>query len=52
MAMYARVRRMRLRRPCFRIGQRRDVWVHCPLAVHPTLGGDSFDEKLDALLER
>ena len=27
------------------------TWVHCP-AVHPTLGENSFDVKLDALLER
>lgn len=36
----------------YRIGQTRDVRVHCPLAVHPRLGDDSFDVKLDALLER
>lgn len=36
----------------YRIGQTRDVRVHCPLAVHPRLGDDSFDVKLDALLDR
>lgn len=36
----------------YRIGQTRDVQVHCPLAIHPQLGDSSFDVKLDALLER
>lgn len=36
----------------YHIGQIRDVWVHCPLAIHPRLGDGSFDVKLDALLER
>ena len=36
----------------YRIGQNRNVEVHCPLAIHPNLGEHSFDVKLDALLER
>lgn len=36
----------------YRIGQKRDVRVHCPLAIHPRLEDGSFDVKLDALLER
>lgn len=36
----------------YRIGQTREVWVHCPLAIHPRLGDGSFDVKLDALLGR
>lgn len=36
----------------YRIGQTRDVQVHCPMAIHPQLGDDSFDVKLDALLGR
>ncbi len=36
----------------YRIGQTRDVQVHCPLAIHPRLDNGSFDIKLDELLER
>jgi hypothetical protein len=36
----------------FRIGQDKPVTVHIPMAVHPTYGDDSFDIKLNALLER
>lgn len=36
----------------YRIGQTREVHVHCPVALHPSLGEASFDVKLDALLER
>jgi SNF2 family DNA or RNA helicase len=36
----------------YRIGQRRDVHVHLPLAIHPQLGDGSFDALLHALLER
>jgi superfamily II DNA or RNA helicase len=36
----------------FRIGQDKPVTVHIPMAVHPNYGGDSFDVKLNALLER
>lgn len=36
----------------YRIGQTREVHVHCPIALHPSLGEASFDMKLDALLER
>lgn len=36
----------------YRIGQTRDVTVHLPLAVHPEFGDDSFDVKLNELLER
>jgi SNF2 family DNA or RNA helicase len=36
----------------YRIGQNRDVTVHIPLAVHPDYGDQSFDVKLDQLLER
>lgn len=36
----------------YRIGQAREVHVHCPIALHPRLGEASFDVKLDALLER
>lgn len=37
---------------CFRIGQRRPVTVHIPIAVHPSHGDASFDVRLDELLER
>lgn len=36
----------------YRIGQKRTVFVHIPLAVHPMFEGGSFDEKLDRLLSR
>lgn len=36
----------------FRIGQDKPVTVHIPMAVHPGYGADSFDIKLNALLER
>lgn len=36
----------------YRIGQKRPVTVHVPLAVHPELGDTSFDERLHSLLER
>jgi len=36
----------------FRIGQKRDVQVHIPLAVHPEFPDHSFDRRLDDLLER
>lgn len=36
----------------YRIGQRRDVTIHHPLAIHPTFQDQSFDLLLDALLER
>ncbi|MCA0405942.1 MAG: SWF/SNF helicase family protein [Proteobacteria bacterium] len=35
----------------YRIGQRRDVTIHLPLAMHPDLKEHSFDKKLDLLLE-
>ncbi|WP_443743262.1 DEAD/DEAH box helicase [Sutterella sp.] len=35
---------------CWRIGQKRDVVVHYPLAVLPHAGRRSYDEKLDAFL--
>lgn len=36
----------------YRIGQRRDVHVHLPIAVHPSYGDRSFDLNLHRLLER
>ncbi|MCL6559713.1 MAG: restriction endonuclease, partial [Firmicutes bacterium] len=36
----------------YRIGQKKTVFVHTPLAVHPLFEGGSFDEKLDRLLSR
>lgn len=36
----------------YRIGQRKKVHVHVPCAVHPTYGDESFDVKLNALLDR
>ena len=36
----------------YRIGQNRDVTIYVPLAVHPEYGDQSFDVKLDQLLER
>ena len=36
----------------YRIGQGRTVKVYYPMAVHPEIGGSSFDIKLNALLER
>ena len=36
----------------YRIGQTQDVTVHVPLAVHPDYGDQSFDVKLNQLLER
>jgi len=38
----------------FRIGQRRDVHVHLPMAVHPdpAIRPSSFDLRLDALIDR
>ncbi|SDR53905.1 Helicase conserved C-terminal domain-containing protein [Rhizobiales bacterium GAS113] len=34
----------------YRLGQKRDVTVHLPLAVHPRLGPSSFDIKVHELL--
>lgn len=36
----------------FRIGQTKDVTIHLPMAIHPTHGCGSFDQKLHELLER
>jgi len=38
----------------YRIGQVRPVTVHIPIAVHPdpSIGPSSFDQRLDALMER
>lgn len=36
----------------YRLGQRRKVEVHLPLAIHPDLGNRSFDACLDALITR
>ena len=36
----------------FRIGQKKDVHVYYPLAIHPKYEGGSFDEKLAKLLEK
>ncbi|WP_417414192.1 DEAD/DEAH box helicase [Hoeflea sp.] len=36
----------------FRIGQKKDVTIHLPMAIHPTYGDASFDYKLHSLLER
>lgn len=36
----------------FRIGQTKDVTIHLPMAIHPTHGAGSFDQKLHELLER
>lgn len=36
----------------YRIGQERPVSIHIPVARHPMFGDASFDETLDALLER
>ena len=38
----------------YRIGQRRPVTIHIPMAVHPdeAIGPSSFDQRLDALMER
>lgn len=36
----------------FRIGQERSVHVWYPIALHPSFPDGSFDEALDALLER
>lgn len=36
----------------YRIGQMKKVHVHVPCAVHPTYGEESFDVKLNALLDR
>jgi len=36
----------------YRIGQKRTVFVHYPLAVHPAYKDGSFDIKLNELLER
>ncbi len=35
----------------YRIGAKSDVTIHIPLAIHPDYGDDSFDVKLDALLD-
>jgi SNF2 family DNA or RNA helicase len=35
----------------YRLGQKRDVIVHLPLAVHPLFGPSSFDIKVHELLE-
>lgn len=36
----------------YRIGQKRDVHVYYPMAIHPVLGDESFDVNLHNLLER
>lgn len=38
----------------YRIGQTRPVTIHIPMAVHPdeAIGSSSFDQRLDALMER
>jgi SNF2 family DNA or RNA helicase len=36
----------------YRIGQRKPVQVHLPMAIHPRHGDQSFDSNLDRLLER
>lgn len=36
----------------YRIGQSRDVTIHLPIAIHPDYGAQSFDCRLDDLLER
>jgi hypothetical protein len=36
----------------YRMGQRKPVTIHIPLAVHPGYGESSFDIKLDELLNR
>jgi SNF2-related domain/Helicase conserved C-terminal domain len=36
----------------YRMGQKKPVTVHIPLAVHPGYGESSFDIKLDKLLDR
>jgi hypothetical protein len=38
----------------YRIGQTRPVTIHIPMAIHPdeSIGPSSFDQRLDALMER
>jgi hypothetical protein len=36
----------------YRIGARKDVFIHIPLAIHPEIADQSFDVKLHNLLER
>jgi SNF2 family DNA or RNA helicase len=36
----------------YRIGQKKKVYVYYPLAIHPNFGDDSFDIKLNSLIER
>jgi len=36
----------------FRIGQKKNVYVYYPLAIHPEIGDSSFDINLHKLLER
>ena len=36
----------------YRIGQKKKVYVYYPLAIHPEYGDDSFDIKLDRLIQR
>ena len=36
----------------YRIGQKKEVHVYCPLAIHPTIGEQSFDMVLDKLLQK
>lgn len=36
----------------YRIGQKKAVYVYYPLAIHPDYGDDSFDMKLDRLIQR
>ncbi len=38
----------------YRIGQKRPVTIHIPMAIHPdeAIGPSSFDQRLDALMER
>ncbi len=37
---------------CYRIGQDKPVFIHVPMAIHPSLGEASFDITLDRLLAR
>ncbi|MCV0394849.1 MAG: DEAD/DEAH box helicase [Rhizobiaceae bacterium] len=37
---------------CYRIGQDKPVFIHVPMAIHPSIGEASFDITLDRLLVR
>lgn len=37
---------------CYRIGQDKPVFIHVPMAIHPSIGEASFDITLDRLLAR